>query len=221
MMYTGFSFNGVPPALGRTLTEEDERPGAPPVVVIADEEWQREFGSDPKILERTIKLDDTVHAIVGVMPQGFAFPVAHRYWVALRLTGAELQPRSGAPLYDFGRLADGLDERRARRARHGRRPDGCCVSATHKDIRPHVMPVRAFLRTRKPRRAALHARAPVAVSLLLVLVAVNVAILVYARTAARAGRDRRAHRAGRHRRRVVGQLFIEALVLSLVARRSA
>ena len=57
---SGFSFTGVAPALGRVLIEEDERAGAPPVVVIACEEWQREFGSDPKILERTVRFDETV-----------------------------------------------------------------------------------------------------------------------------------------------------------------
>lgn len=80
MTASGFRVARVAPAMGRTLIDDDERPGAPPVVVIGYEEWQKRFGGDPRILERTIRLDDTVHAIVGVMPDGFGFPVNHRSW---------------------------------------------------------------------------------------------------------------------------------------------
>ena len=68
----------MPPLLGRTLLDEDERPGAPPVLVIAYEQWQRQFNADARILGRTVRLGDTPHTIVGVMPEGFAFPILHR-----------------------------------------------------------------------------------------------------------------------------------------------
>src|SRR3982750_4293363 len=78
------------------------------MTVIDYEEWHREFAADPHILERTIRLDGTVRVIVGVMPQAFAFPIRHRYWVPLRLTGADQQPGAGPALYVLGRLADGF-----------------------------------------------------------------------------------------------------------------
>src|SRR5688572_3210889 len=83
---SGFRLARVAPLMGRPLVDEDERPGAPAVVVIGYEEWEKRFERDPRILERTVRLDDTVHTIVGVMPEGFGFPVNHRYWVPLRLS---------------------------------------------------------------------------------------------------------------------------------------
>ena len=75
---SGLRLTRVPPLLGRTLLDEDERPGAPPVLVIAYEQWQRQFNADARILGRTVRLGDTPHTIVGVMPEGFAFPILHR-----------------------------------------------------------------------------------------------------------------------------------------------
>jgi putative ABC transport system permease protein len=219
MTASGFSFAGVQPALGRALIDDDERPGAPPVVVIAYEEWQHEFGSDPKILERSVRLDETVHAIVGVMPQGFAFPVAHRYWVPLRFTGAELQPDAGLAVYVFGRLADrfSMSDARAELATVGDQM-AAAFPQTHKDVRPQVMPYTvSFLGPEGPEEQLALRGLQFGVALLLVIVAVNVAILVYARTATRAGEIAVRTALGASRGRVVGQLFIEALVLSLVA----
>jgi putative ABC transport system permease protein len=216
---SAFRFTGVKPALGRALTDDDERPGAAPVVVIAHEEWQHEFGSDPKILERSVRLDETIHAIVGVMPQGFAFPVAHGYWVPLRFIGAELQPGAGQPLYVFGRLADGfsMSDARAELATVGDQM-AAAFPQTHKDVRPHVTPYTlSFLGPEGPEEQLALRGLQFGVALLLIIVAVNVAILVYARTATRAGEIAVRTALGATRRRVVGQLFIEALVLSLVA----
>jgi hypothetical protein len=85
MSASGFRTARVTPIMGRALVDDDERPGASPVVVIAYEEWQGRFGGDARILDRTVRLDDTVHAIVGVMPPGFGFPVNYRYWVSTRI----------------------------------------------------------------------------------------------------------------------------------------
>ena len=86
MSASGFRAARVAPIMGRALVDDDEHPGAPPVVVIGYEEWQKRFEADARILERTVRLDNTVHAIVGVMPDGFGFPINHRYWVPLRLS---------------------------------------------------------------------------------------------------------------------------------------
>jgi predicted permease len=217
---SAFSFNGAAPALGRTLIDEDERPDAPPVVVIAYDEWQREFGSDPRILERKVRLDETVHSIVGVMPKGFAFPVAHSYWVPLRFNSAELQPgNAGRPVYVFGRLADGfsMSDANAELATVGDQM-AAAFPQTHKDIRPRAASYTlSFLGPETPQDQLFMRGLQLAVGLLLVIVAVNVAILVYARTATRAGEIAVRTALGASRKRVVGQLFIEALVLSLTS----
>ena len=68
-----FEMLGVGPALGRTLTREDQRPGAEPVVVLSHGLWQSRFGGDPGILGRTVALAEgrrSTRTVVGVMPAG-------------------------------------------------------------------------------------------------------------------------------------------------------
>ena len=74
MTASGFRVARVPPLLGRTLIDADERPGAPPVLVIGYDVWQSHFAGDPAIVGREIRIGRDAHTIVGVMPQGFRFP---------------------------------------------------------------------------------------------------------------------------------------------------
>ncbi|MEN6336879.1 MAG: ABC transporter permease, partial [Phycisphaerales bacterium] len=75
-----FGVLGVPAALGRTLTPNDDRPGDPcPVAVISHGFWQRRFRLDPAVVGSTITLDGVPFTIVGVAPEGFfGFVVGRR-----------------------------------------------------------------------------------------------------------------------------------------------
>jgi hypothetical protein len=64
----------VPPALGRLINPDDDRPNIPAVADLSYDLWQRAFGGDPKILGRDIRLDGSACTVVGVMPRGFNFP---------------------------------------------------------------------------------------------------------------------------------------------------
>ncbi|HEY1249970.1 MAG TPA: ABC transporter permease [Thermoanaerobaculia bacterium] len=68
-----FPLLGARAALGRVFVESDDRPEAPPTVVISDELWRSRFGSDREIVGRTVRLDAVPHTVVGVLPRGFAF----------------------------------------------------------------------------------------------------------------------------------------------------
>ena len=57
------------------MIEEDEREGAEPVAVIGYQLWQSGFSSDPAVLGQRIQIGDTPHIVVGVMPEGFRFPI--------------------------------------------------------------------------------------------------------------------------------------------------
>src|SRR3954466_1266383 len=70
-----FSALRVPPALGRTLVAADDLPGAPRVAVISHRFWRTRLSGDPAVLERTLTLDGQPTRIVGVMPDGFRFPL--------------------------------------------------------------------------------------------------------------------------------------------------
>ena len=213
---SGFRLMRVPPLLGRTLHDEDERPHAPPVVVIGYDEWRGRFNADPHLVGSAVHLDGTTYTVVGVMPEGFAFPVRHHYWVPLRLTAADTSPAAEPSLQVFGRVADGfsLAEARAELAAAGERM-AVAFPQSHANVRPQALPyTRAFIGIEGPEMELTMRSLQLGVGLLLLIVAVNVAILVYARTATRTGEIVVRTALGASRIRVVSQLFVEALVLT-------
>ena len=216
---SGFQVARVAPLLGRYLVPEDERPGALPVVVIGHDVWQGRFDSDPDAVGRTLQFGRTLHTIVGVMPEDFAFPLRHRYWTPLRLDPSDYERREGPAVYVFGRLAPGatLEQAQAELTALGQRT-AAAFPETHAQLRPHVLPYAyPFGDADTPARVRSLYLVQLLVSLLLVLVAANVAILVYARTASRLGEIAVRSALGASRARIVGQLFVEGLVLSLGA----
>src|SRR5947208_2321007 len=67
--FNTFTVLGVPPLIGRTPTPDDARPEATPVVVLGYRFWQRQFGGDPQVLGRRLRLNDNVRTVIGVMPK--------------------------------------------------------------------------------------------------------------------------------------------------------
>ena len=96
---------------GRGFTEEEDRPQGPRVALISHRLWQQRFDADPAVAGRTLMLDGARHAIVGVMPPGFAYPEYAEVWtpLGLRADGA----RDDHDLDVVARLADGVDVARA------------------------------------------------------------------------------------------------------------
>ena len=104
---SAFRLARISPVLGRTLIERDELPSEPPVAVISHSLWHKRFAADPQVVGRAIELGATSATVVGVMPEGFGFPVSQRIWTPLRLDGAAVAPRSGPHVQMFGRLTKG------------------------------------------------------------------------------------------------------------------
>jgi putative ABC transport system permease protein len=212
---SGFPLARVAPLLGRSLLEVDAAPGAAPVIVIGFNVWRARFASAPDIVGRDLRLGSTVHTVVGVMPEGFAFPVNHRFWTPLKTDLPEYKRGEGPSIFISGRLAPGLDlaDANAELAVIGDRmaaefPD------THKFLRPEVLPYTyQFAGMSRSSSDDFWAMSGLA-SLLLVVVCVNVAILIYARTATRLGEIAVRSALGASRGRIVAQLFAESLVLS-------
>ncbi|HEX6945162.1 MAG TPA: ADOP family duplicated permease, partial [Casimicrobiaceae bacterium] len=71
-----FNVLRVAPALGRTFTAADETYGQHKVAILSDGFWRRRFGGAPDVVGKTVELNDETWEIVGVMPRGFAYPVA-------------------------------------------------------------------------------------------------------------------------------------------------
>lgn len=218
MTAAGFQVARIPPLLGRYLVEEDEHTGSPPVVVIGSGVWQNRFGGDPAIVGREVRLGRTPHTVVGVMPEGFAFPMNHQYWAPLRADASAYERREGPAIFIFGRLAPGvtMQEAQAELDAIGRRT-AAAHPKTHAQLRPMVMPYTHSLTDIQGTTTWMVVQMQLMMSLLLIVVALNVAVLVYARTAMRHGEIAVRSALGASRGRVVTQLFVEALVLSLGA----
>ena len=215
-----FPMLGATPLLGRTLTERDEQTAEPPVVVIGHALWTSRFDSDPAILGRTVKLGTTTATIVGVMPEGFGFPQNQRLWTPLRVNGAQLAPRTGPAVSIFGRLAPGasLEDAQVELNVVGARM-AASDPVTHKNLRPRVTTYAKPLAEGGPVRTIRTVLYVVngIFLMLLAVVSTNVATLVFARTATRGWELTVRTALGASRGRIIGQLFIEALVLASVA----
>jgi predicted permease len=217
MTASGFRVPRVPPLLGRTLIDADEQPGAPPVIVIGFDVWQSQFAGDRAILGRELRIGRDAHTIVGVMPQGFAFPVSHQYWVPLRFDPrAPVAPGTGPELDVFGRLGPGAtkESAQAELSAIGRRlaAEGPAQLAR---LEPRITPYTdIFVHGEAEGESATYAIMRFLIAFLLVVVAMNVAVLVYARTVTRTGEIAVRTALGATRGRIVAQLFAEAFVLS-------
>ena len=116
-----FRILGVGARLGRALTPEDDKPGAPPAAAISSKFWHTRFGTDPAVLGKTIRVNDVLVTVVGVLPPGFTGiqqPVAEAadVWLPLALdsqlnTGGGALPRTSDAVYWWlqvmGRLKPG------------------------------------------------------------------------------------------------------------------
>ena len=71
-----FKVLGVSPVMGRDFTAEDDVPGRTRIAIVADRLWRTRLGSDPAVLGRTLRLDDTPYIVVGVMPAAFQNAIA-------------------------------------------------------------------------------------------------------------------------------------------------
>ncbi len=118
-----FDLLEVRPLHGRTFAAGDDLPGADQVVVIGHEIFRKRYGSDPGIVDRTIRVNGEPATVIGVMGEGFRFPIKQDVWVPLRLDPADIERGEGITLEVFGRLRHGvsIDEAQAEMSTIARR----------------------------------------------------------------------------------------------------
>jgi putative ABC transport system permease protein len=216
MTASGFRTARVPPVFGRTLVDDDELPGAPPVAVIGHSLWQRRFLGDPRIVGRSVRLGTEQTTIVGVMPQAFAFPAALQMWTPLR-RGARSSTADAPSLLVFGRLAPGVsrDEAQAELTTVGQRK-AADAPDTHAFLRPEVVPYAHLIFDPRDFGIVL-ALANIFLIVLIVVISADVALLMFARAASREVEIGVRSALGASRSRIVGQLFVEAVALASVS----
>ena len=101
-----FRIFGVQPQLGRTFAADEETLGRERVIVLSDAYWRRRFAGDPRVIGRRLLLNGYEHTVVGVMPQGFAYPPNVELWSPFAPDSQVLQ-RGSRFITGVGRLARG------------------------------------------------------------------------------------------------------------------
>jgi putative ABC transport system permease protein len=108
-----FRVIGVGPMLGREFTAEEEQPGNSKIVILSHSLWQRRFGGDPGIINKTISLSGEPNTVVGIMPPKFQFPESAEIWRPLAPNDRTRAARFGFFLPVVGRLKPGVTRAQA------------------------------------------------------------------------------------------------------------
>jgi predicted permease len=112
-----FNVIGLPPEIGRTFSEVEDRVGAAPVVLISDRLWRRVFNADPTILGRSITLHDQSYTVIGVMPPEVTSPQESDVWMSLMRrsdNGVWMQRFIHPMIFVWGKLKPGVTVEQAR-----------------------------------------------------------------------------------------------------------
>jgi putative ABC transport system permease protein len=220
-----FSVLGVPPALGRGFTREEEQPGKEKVVVVSDALWRRRYGSNPALIGRSIDVNGESHLVIGIAPASLLVPTgtllnpvlafAPRIdlWKPIAPTARELQGES----WDHGLLARLKTGENAERGRHQLQTVLNRFMQQHApgvktELIPRIVPVREIYAERFRFRLLLILAAS---ALLLLIACTNFANLLLARAASRASDFTTRIALGASRARILGQMVTETTLLAL------
>jgi predicted permease len=200
---------GITPVLGRGIQPQDTREGAPAVALLGHAFWQREFGADPNVLGRDLRIRNRPVTIVGVLPAGFYQETA--VWQSAQFSSAWLDRRgTGTPA--VARLRPGVTLAQARTALEA-------VTAPAGMLGRSPVPARVVVRSMyadaTSQFGATISALSMAVGLILIIACVNVAGLMLARGAARDVELAIRSSIGAGRGRLIRQLLTESLLLAI------
>ncbi len=212
-----FNIVGLPPEVGRSFSENEDKVGAPPVVVISDRLWRRVFNADSNVLGRSITLHDQDYTVIGVMPPQVTSPQDADAWLSMmrRSNNPAWMQRFVHPMiYVWGKLKPGVT---VAQARTEIKAIAARLAKTYPETNGQetavVTPLLENLVGKYRTNLGLLLGA---VGVVLLIACANLANLFAVRGAARA-REFAIHAAvGATRGRIVKKLLIESFVITLI-----
>ncbi len=210
---------GAHPILGRVFRSEESDPGRNSVVLLGEDAWRKLFFADPQILGKTLTIRSHAHAIVGVMPRGFSFPVNEemQIWTPLALTAANRSAMSGKEARfcePFARLPEGMTAAQLTAALSRTQ------SIVAKEVSGDDVPTRVTV-TGYQQSLSNNARKPLMLLYAVVigiwaLACLNVTSLMLARAVGRTREQAVRAALGASRARLLQQTVVESLLLSCI-----
>ena len=210
-----FQFLGVPPLFGRTILPTDIQPSGEPesVTVLSFERWQKLFGTDTNILGKTLRLDDQIYTIVGVMPPRFGWWTDDGVWLPMGVDS-----RDGRKVFPIARLKPGVSAAAAREQLHALQVDLAKINPGGFPKEEFQTTLTNYLDMTQASGTMQHSLQLLfgAVGFLLLIACANVANLQLAKATSRAREMAIRLSVGAGRAQLIRQLLTESLLLSVL-----
>jgi putative ABC transport system permease protein len=212
-----FDLIGVKARLGRGFVADDDKEGAPAVVLISGGIWKSRYASDPSIIGTAVRVNTIPATIVGVMPDGFKWPFQSEVWMPMSQRSPAFRlPRQGRSFLAYGRLADGATLEQARSEMKNIAAQlANQYQDSNKDLTAQVTPFVEYVTG--PQIRTMFWALMGAVAFVLLIACSNVANLMLARAADRSREVAVRVALGASRWRVIRQLLVESMLLACVS----
>ena len=209
-----FGVLGVQPQLGRPFLAEEEVQGKEREIILGHALWEQRYASDPHIVGKNIQIDGKAYTVVGIMAQGFDFPLPAEAWIPLTLDLKARLSRSDRWLFVLGRLKPGVSYTQAAAEMQGiAQRQSELYPDTNKGWQLRPMRLREFATGNLTRDYMFLLLG--AVGFVLLIACADVANVQFARMTGRANEFAVRTALGGSRWRIVRQLLTESILLSL------